>query len=172
MCWCDSTRVRIREQDHDTLVMSSGLAPTVQYLLDTNVFNWLVQGDLSIADLPSNGAFVATPVQRGELDKTPDQTKRGALLALFSTIVTDLHPAPFAFDVQGAGFDQGRWTDGILANALRNDLDRKQKKPNNIEDALIAETAITYGFILVTSDRNLRAVAESHGCRVMLLSKK
>jgi hypothetical protein len=86
-------------------------------MVETNVFNWLAQGDLSIDDLPSNGDFVATPVQRAELEAACDDAKRGALPAKFSEVVTCLYSAPFAFDVPGAGFDQGRWTDGILASA-------------------------------------------------------
>jgi predicted nucleic acid-binding protein len=140
-------------------------------MFDTNVFNWLVQRDLSINDLPLNGEFVATPVQRSELEATPGDEKREALLAKFSEVVTDLYSAPFAFDVPGAGFDQGRWTDGKLASAIRSDLDRHRKKRNNIQDALIAETAITNGFTLVTCDGALRHVAEAHGCQVLLFEK-
>jgi predicted nucleic acid-binding protein len=144
----------------------------MKYMLDTNVFNWLVQGDLSIDDLPSNGDFVATPVQRAELEATRTDEKREALLAMFSEVVIDLYSASLSFDVRGAGFDQGRWTDGKLASAIRSDLERKRKKRNNVQDALIAETAITNGFILVTCDGELRRAAEAHGCRVRFFSKK
>ncbi len=152
--------------------MSSPESPTPKHMVDTNVFNWLVQGDLSIDDLPSNGYFVATPVQRAELEATRDDAKRAALLAKFSEVVTGLYSAPFAFDVEGAGFDQGRWTDGILASAIRNDLNCERERRNNIQDALIAETAITNGFTLVTCDRALRDVAQAHGCRVVFFQKR
>lgn len=88
------------------------------YMLDTNVFNWLLQGVLPI-------------------------------------------------DVPGAGFDEGRWTDGKLANDIRAHLDREKKKRDNMQDALIAETAITKGFTLITCDDPLRRAAEAHGCRVL-----
>jgi predicted nucleic acid-binding protein len=139
-------------------------------MLDTNVFNWLVQGDLVLEDLPE-GDFVATHVQRAELQATRADEKRNALLAKFSEIVTNVHSAPFSFDVAGAGFDQGRFTDGVIANAIRGDLDAKRKKRNNAKDALIAETALTNGFTLVTCDYDLAVVAEKHGCPVTFLEK-
>ena len=153
-------------------IMSRPESATLKYMFDTNVINWLVQGDLSIDDLPSNGDFVATAVQRAELEATRGKAKREALLAKFSEVVTKLYSAPFAFDVPGAGFDQGRFTDGKLASAIRSDLDSEQKKRNNIQDALIAETAITNGFMLATCDGALRRVAEAHGCKVLFFDKR
>lgn len=90
---------------------------------------------------------------------------------MFSEVVTDLFFAPLAFDVPGAGFDQGRWTDGELGTAILSDLELEQKKRNNIQDALIAESAITGGFTLVTCDGTLRRVAEAHGCQVLFFPK-
>lgn len=144
-----------------------------KYMLDTNVFNWLVQGDLSIDDLPSDGDFVATPVQREELRATKEYETREALLAKFSQIVSDLYSAPFAFGIPGAGFGEGRWTDGKLAKAIQTDLDGKQKKPkpNNLQDALIAEAAIAANCTLVTCDQALRDAAEAHGCKVWFFEK-
>jgi hypothetical protein len=50
-------------------ITSSPQGATRKQMVETNVFNWLAQGDLSIDDLPSNGDFVATPVQRpGQMD--------------------------------------------------------------------------------------------------------
>jgi predicted nucleic acid-binding protein len=151
--------------------MGTQQSAILNYMVDTNVFNWLVQGYLAIDDLPSDGDFFATPVQRAELEATRDDAKRGALLANFSEVVTGLYSAPFTFDVPGAGFDQGRMTDGILASAIRSDLDGERKKRNNIQDALIAETAITTGFTLVTCDRTLRNVAQAHGCTVLFFER-
>jgi predicted nucleic acid-binding protein len=145
---------------------------TSKYLLDTNVFNWLVKGDLSIFDLPSDGDLIATPVQRAELEATPGDEKRKILLATFSEVVTGLFSTSFAFDVPGAGFGQGRWTCGKLVDLIQSDLDRDRKKPNNLQDALIAETAITNGFTLVTCDGPLKQVAETRGCHVLFFEKR
>jgi predicted nucleic acid-binding protein len=145
----------------------SSMNTTRKYMVDTNIFNWLVQRDLLTNDLPSDGEFVATAVQKAELGATSNSQKRAALFAKFSQVVTDLHSAPLAFDVPGAGFNQGRFTNGKLASAITDDLDKKEKKDNNIQDALIAETAITNGSTLLTCDRALKEVAEAHVCRVL-----
>ncbi len=142
-------------------IMSRPESVTLKCIVDTNIINWLVQVDLSIDDLPLNGNFVATAVQRAELGATPGKAKREALLAKFSEVVTEIYSAPLAFDVPGAGFDQGRFTDGKLASAIRSDLDSERKKRNNIQDALIAETAITNGFMLATCDGALKRVGDA-----------
>ncbi len=146
-----------------------------KYMLDTNVFNWLVQGDLSMDELPWNGMFVATPVQRAELKATRNEDKRKALLKKFSEVVDRVSSVPLAFDVPGAGFDQGAFADSKLAEltaAIRCDLDRTGKKANNIQDALIAATAIANGLTLVTGDNALKKAVEANGGRVKLLLKR
>jgi rRNA-processing protein FCF1 len=78
----------------------------------------------------------------------------------------------FAFDIEGAGFDQAYWNDGSgkfqkMRKRLQV-LDRNNKNPLNQErDILIAETAIKNGVTLVSDDRNLRqVVSEFGGCAI------
>jgi hypothetical protein len=53
--------------------------------------------------------------------------------------------------------------DGILTG-MRQELDAiNKRKQNNAQDALIAETAIRNGFILVTSDSDLFLVVTRYG---------
>ena len=50
---------------------------------------------------------------------------------------------------------------------IKRDLDKRKKKNNNVEDALIAETAIKNGLTLVTDDEKLRVVAMQYGGECM-----
>ena len=51
-----------------------------------------------------------------------------------------------------------------LAQQIRNDLDVLNKgKPNNIQDALIAEVAAVNNYTLVTADYDLAQIAKKYG---------
>ncbi|HXN72251.1 MAG TPA: hypothetical protein VN861_06825 [Candidatus Acidoferrales bacterium] len=156
-----------------------------KYMLDTNIFDSLVKGRLAISRLPSDGEFCATAIQLEELKNIRDSRKRSRLMEKFTEIIdargTMLHTA-FAFDIAGAGFDQGHWrSDGSLYYALKKDLDdawdrkpkkeqRRSKKQNNAKDALIAEAAHFNGCTLLTCDGDLAEVAAKHGINVLRFS--
>ena len=141
------------------------------YMLDTNVFNGLLRGDFSHSIFEKR-RLIVTGIQRDELSKTPDQAKRARLLERFDSVAPDIVlAASFAFDIEGAGFDQATWNDGA-GTAQRMHLrllglDRKKGKRRNSlnqwRDVLIAETAIKAGAVLVTGDINLRLVMTEFG---------
>jgi hypothetical protein len=92
----------------------------------------------------------------------------------FSLYLRRFRPTPtlassFCFDIEGAGFDQANWNDGsgnfdnILARLQQLDARKKKKKPNQLRDILIAETAIKNRAILVIGDSNLRQVVSEFG---------
>jgi hypothetical protein len=86
-----------------------------QYMLDTNIFGFLVERAFRLEDLPSDGQFWATPVQRVELSKAPNNVK-----AKFKELILDqkIVFAGFAFSVPGAGWGEGEWRqDGKLWRA-------------------------------------------------------
>jgi len=142
-----------------------GSLPATKYILDTVIFNRLVEGRLSVEDLPSDGTFVATHIQKDELSRTGKTEKREQLLSKFSEFIPTLEPtASLVFDV--SRWDQARWSDGKLFQELKTALDTLKKKPNNVQDALIAEVAIVDRCTLVTCDKNLAQVARAHGAEV------
>lgn len=154
------------------------------YLLDTNIFSNLIAGKLTPGDLPSDGQFWATPVQLQELKEAKADSNRDRLLSLFKELVgvDRTIPAAFAFDVPGAGWNQGEWrNDGSSWQTLKKDLDeawekkpgkkrKSSKKENNAKDASIAEAAKFNKFILLTCDSALANVAAKHGVEVQFLS--
>ena len=59
---------------------------------------------------------------------------------------------------------QGKWgANGNLYADIKSRLDVLKKKKNNVQDALIAETAISNKLCLVTDDNNLCQVAREFG---------
>ena len=136
------------------------------YVVDTNIINWLVDGRLGPNDLPSDGEYVATHVQRDELAKTKDEQRRTRLLTRFQTTIDREVPTE-SLVVGISRIGLAKISDGKLYYSLRNALAARNKgKLNNSHDALIAEVAIENGWTLLTADSDLSAVASDNGCKV------
>jgi predicted nucleic acid-binding protein len=138
----------------------------MKYVVDTNIINRLIDGAIQPEDLPSDGEFIATHVQIDELNKTQDQERRARLFIKFATLKTEVAPTE-SLVVGLSRVGHCKLSDGSLYTSLRTALDkRNSRKTNNAHDALIAEVAAKNGYVLVTTDSDLAAVAEEHGCKV------
>ena len=156
-------------------------------MFDTNVFNRILDGALSIQTLTGRVVAYATHVQRDEINNTKNPERRAALAQVFGDVVAETTPTasfvlgasrlgearlsgervvPTSSFVWGASrWDQASWgADDNLYSALRADLDgMNRSKPNNVQDALIAETSVKGGYVLVTDDADLAAVTKKYG---------
>jgi predicted nucleic acid-binding protein len=140
----------------------------VTYILDTCVFNRLLDERIRLDEISPDGPFAATHVQLDELQATRMRhvNRRDELIAAFNEVGPGLLPTEsFCFDVSHLDID--KWGSGQLFSKLKTCLDAKRKKPNNTHDALIAEVAIVQKFTLVTSDRSLAEAAEEYGAKVL-----
>jgi rRNA-processing protein FCF1 len=124
-----------------------------------------VDGAVRLEDLPNDGDFVATHVQIDELNKTKDEERRARLLLKFSTLRPEVAlTESFVIGTSRIGFGK---LGSSAYDSLKNALDARKPKPNNIQDALIAEVATQNGYVLITGDADLAQVAEDHGCKVL-----
>jgi len=141
---------------------------TESYILDTCVFNRLADGEIKLSDISAGGLLFATQLQRDELLATSLESRREELVAAFHAVNPRiLATETFCCDV--SHFDIDKWGNGELFDKLKACLDAKQKKPNNTQDALIAEVAIVQNLTLVTADRNLAETARRHGAKVLCI---
>lgn len=133
------------------------------YTPDTNVLNGAADGRSQLPDLQSEVHYYATHIQVDELSATKDETRRTSLLQEFLTIDPIRLPTEsFVYDV--SRWDLAKWGDGILFPQIRALLDaRNHAKSSNIQDALIAETAIKNSLTLVSEDADLRLVVHHLG---------
>ena len=156
-------------------------------MFDTVVFNRILDGAIDISALRGKGQFYATHIQRDEIGKTPNLQRRQALVGVFNR-VTERKAATesFVLDVSRLDeaklsgdnvvptesavwdvsvWDQAKWGDeNGLYSSVKAELDALNKnKANNVQDALIAETAIKNRFVLVTDDSDLRTVSTKFG---------
>jgi hypothetical protein len=143
-------------------------------MLDTNVFNGLIDGLVQVEQFDGKRLF-ATHVQFDELSDTPDAVRREKLQSKFSAVVDQRVPTESA--VWGISrWGQANWPprkddyEPLLARI--RELDRlakkKKKKENQSRDALIAVTAIKAGYVLVTSDQNLATATKEFGGAVIM----
>ena len=126
------------------------------YLLDTNIFNQLVDGRISLAELPNDSQLLATYLQMQEIGNTTRKERRELLLSKFQEI------NPKTVPVETSLWDVTPWGEGKygghsdLYKELLAELDAKNNyKKNNYVDVLIAEVSIVNGYTLITADQNL-----------------
>ena len=134
------------------------------YMFDTVVFNRILDGRLDLGNWREKARFHATHIQLDEIGKTSNLRRRQGLLEVFETNVGGgniVSTESAAWDV--SLWDQAKWGKNNLYSDIKSELDKLKKKENNVQDALIADTAIKKGFILVTDDTRLCKVTKKLG---------
>ena len=153
-------------------------------MLDTNVFNDLLDGKIDVACLKGR-RLIATHIQRDEISNTGNEVRRAELLSIYEFLteeqvgdqvavkgisVAGASSAMSVVSTESAVWDVSRWgqakwavSDGMF-DGMRGELDALNKrKGNNTQDILIAETSLRNGWVLITSDRDLFAVVTKYG---------
>lgn len=124
------------------------------FMFDTNIFNDILDGKHDLSALETADAdFWATHIQEDEIRKTGDEERKTRLLKVFK-IANKISTSSGIWGVSKWG--QCKYSDGKTCTLLKDALDKRNKrKSNNIQDALIAETALKNDFALVTHDSDL-----------------
>ena len=142
----------------------------MRYMVDTSAFNRLADGRLSRDQLPADAEFVATHVQIDEINRTSDEERRGQLFLTFAQYAPEILPTEtLVWGVSRWG--QAKWGAGRFYESIKSALDaRNGAHPNNIQDALIAEAALTNGYELVTADTDMAEVVKEHAGNVLYIA--
>lgn len=160
---------------------------TLKCMFDTNVFNRIVDAKITPESLIGHVTAYATHIQRDEINNTKAVERRIMLAKVFDDVVSVSDPtASFVIGTSRLGEariggsrevpttsavwgvsrgGKANWSaEDDLYSIFKSELDKlNQNKPNNIHDALIAETAIKGGYILVTDDADLATVTKKYG---------
>ena len=126
------------------------------YMLDTNIFNHLVEGGIKPEDLPSVPIFSAH-LQPDEIQNTTDLDKREKLLSFFKTCDPS-ETMVMTFVVGDARLEKTQLGEGELHAKILNNLNSREIRKSNNKEAQIAESSYLNGLTLVTDDRDLEAV--------------
>jgi predicted nucleic acid-binding protein len=163
----------------------------IDLMFDTNIFNAIVDGNISISEFEDYSCLYVTHVQEDEIRRTKNEERRNSLLAVIHQ-VSGMQPQPVLKDVGGqvptesfvlgnsklgyaklgskiptetsiwdiSRLDESKWgRHNSVYETIKNKLDKRNKgKSNNLQDALIAETAMLNRFVLVTHDGDLFSV--------------
>ena len=156
-------------------------------MFDTNVFNRILDGAISLNTFAGRVEGYATHIQLDEINNTNNPERRPALIEVFNHVVAGTEPTgSFVLGVSRLGkarlggervvpttsavYGVSKYAhatysaeDNLYA-ALKGRLDSmNQHKPNNLQDALIAETSIKEGHVLVSDDADLVTVTREYG---------
>jgi hypothetical protein len=164
-------------------------------MFDTNVFNRILDGVISVQTLEGRVVAYATHVQRDELDNTRNAQRRAKLATVSVDVVAGSLPTESSvlgvsrlgeaklggervvltesavYRVSKYGSAKCSAEDASYP-ALKESLDRLNgQKPNNVHDALIAEASIRGGHVLVTDDVDLATVTKQYGGECMSVAE-
>lgn len=139
------------------------------FLLDTNVFNHVIEGKIQLSALPSEFSIFVTHVQRDELDRWNPKSdaefqKKMQVTDLFTSLPDAIIPTEttvLGISVLG----QSKLGDGEKYRKIFEYLEALKPKrvAANQADALIGEVALEVGLELVTGDGDLRDIVVSLG---------
>ncbi|MDD5701298.1 MAG: hypothetical protein PHU23_04520 [Dehalococcoidales bacterium] len=133
------------------------------YLLDTNIFNHLVEGKIKLDDLPLDYPIFVTHIQQTEFMQFPHCEKRSQLLKLLKVLPdhqANLQTLLADISCAGDACGNGKIYDQIL---LRLNKIEKRKSNANVHDALIGETSIINRLVLITNDKDFAQAVKSLG---------
>ena len=154
------------------------------FMFDTNIFRHILDNSIDVSILKIKGDCYVTHVQLDELVATRDENLKNKLLKIFHQVVTsEVLTESMVWNV--SRWDKGKWSDdpsptesfvlgvsrlnqaklgnGGIYDQIKDELETLKSKKNNIQDSLIAETAMKNGYILVTDDKDLMTVVNKIG---------
>ena len=133
-----------------------------KFMFDTNIFNHICDNGIEISGHLSNHLYYITHVQYDEIYATKNISRREELLSIFQKIEQDpIATETFTLDI--SKLDKAKLGISIIYGQILSRLEKIKRKKNNIQDALIAETAITKHLVLVTDDKDLLIVISELG---------
>ena len=145
-------------------------APISKFMFDTNIFNAIIDGEVSLGAVNESHEYFVTHIQRDELDATSNKERRKELLKVFEVITPVSIPTESAL-WDTSDWDSSKWSKkgGLYDRILKQLEKEKPHDRGNIKDALIGLTAIKTGITLVTDDRALReTIKELDGVAICL----
>lgn len=133
-------------------------------MFDTNIFGKILQMNAPFDLLVGKHQYFITHIQKDELEALNNERLRNQLMNIFHFVPQTLVSTESAvFDI--SRFDMAKFGDDLVCTHILEELNKRKptQRENNSKDALIAETAMKNGFLLVTDDKALREVVTKIG---------
>lgn len=134
----------------------------MSYIADTDIIDKLVEGEMSLDDLPSDQQLVAVRAQMYRLGTTVGDVHRENLLLKFEQLSGYMEPT--AMLVQGDRvWQQLHLRNGVLRQKLRRHLEEHSETKINAYDILLADVALSNDLTLLTTNSYLAEVVRTLG---------
>lgn len=142
----------------------------VNYMLDTNVYDYILDNCVDILRIKSKGHLFITDVQISEIRNIKNSERRTSLLNLIESI----NPSKLIIE-SGIWIDDLYWDDGQpwidIINKDCNSLLGNSQRNKPWKDALIGEVSKVKDLILVTNDKDFKNRAISIGIKTCYLDE-
>lgn len=137
------------------------------YMLDTNVFNYFLENNISIEVIKEKGALYTTNVQFSELSNNSNIEIRDATLNIYEAL--DLTKLMLE---SGLWLDNLRWDDSQIwhSNVGEGFRDMLGNSRGHY-DAMIGEVVINHNLTLVTNDGGFRNRAGRNNINVLTVEE-
>jgi hypothetical protein len=123
------------------------------------IINRILDHNLDLQDFKRPDKYIfTTHVQRDEILNTPDATRCDELLSIFQELDNSIPTESALWGKSNWG--ESKWAKDNLVERILEELNKKDKRKSNPQDALIADTAIKNNCILVTEDGPLYDVVK------------
>ena len=140
------------------------------YMFDTNIFNEILDQKIDVTSI-NNASFHVTHIQLNEIQATKREGRRNQLLQTFHDIgKAEIVTESAVWDVSEWGNAKWGSVNGLYKPIVKRLGELNNKKKNNDQDSLIAETAILNNQILVTNDTDLQKVTSEFGGKAIDLN--
>lgn len=132
------------------------------YIVDTEIIDKLVNGEIHLEDLPDDRPFVAVSAQIDRLGAASQEAHRAKLLLKFGeftgcTVSTEM------VTMDGSPWERLQLCNGILFKKVKDGLEKWCDTKSNTRDILLANVAISNKLILVTTNEYLADVVRNLG---------
>jgi rRNA-processing protein FCF1 len=128
-------------------------------MFDTNIFGKILRMNLPSTLLIEKHQYFITHIQKDELETLGNERIRNQLMSAFHLVPqTLLSTESVIAGISRAGM--AKVGDSLVYTHIFEELNKRkpEQRENNSKDALIAETALKNGFVLVTNDKALKEV--------------
>lgn len=152
----------------EELIISLGRSTDrIRVMFDNDILNKIVEGHLDLNKIKNSNKFefYATHIQTDQASKCPDKEKR-AMLTLNLTKLS-----PIIIPTESGIFGISRLGEFKFSGKDSKIEDLRQGNNRHTPDALIGETAIKNGILLVTNDKILKSRVNANGGRAINLEE-
>jgi hypothetical protein len=139
----------------------------IRIMFDNNILNKIVEGELDMSKIKGCNKFeiYATHIQTDEASSCKDENKRKMLILNLTKL------SPIIIPTESGVYGVSKWGEFKWGDKDSKVEDLRKGNNKHTEDALIGETAIKNGILLITNDKTLKSRVNLNSGRAINLEE-